>query len=133
VSPGFRSPSSSTPSSPTAGATAFGTRTRAVREQLSRDFYVYRFRHDQRDLEAAEGAFLLCGFMMALAEHQQGDPVRAARYFDRNRTACGPPGPMSEEYDISQRQMCGNLPQAFVHALLLECAGRLASDQLTPD
>jgi hypothetical protein len=42
--------------------------------------------------------------------------------FERNRTACGTPGLLSEEYDIDQRQMRGNLPQAFVHALLLECS-----------
>ncbi len=103
----------------------------AVRRELSRDFYVYRFRHDQRDLGAAEGAFLLCGFMMALAEHHQGDAVRAVRYFERNRAACGPAGLLSEEFDVTQRQLRGNLPQAFVHALLLECAGRLSGDGLT--
>jgi len=26
---------------------------------------------------------------------------------------------------VHQRQLSGNLPQAFVHALMLECAGRL--------
>ncbi|MFI6088166.1 glycoside hydrolase family 15 protein [Streptomyces sp. NPDC051218] len=98
---------------------------RAVRQELALDEYVYRFRQDQRPLGEAEGAFLLCGFMMALAEHQQGHTARALRYFERNRAACGPPGLFSEEYDIIQRQMRGNLPQAFVHALLLECAGRL--------
>jgi GH15 family glucan-1,4-alpha-glucosidase len=30
--------------------------------------------------------------------------------------ACGPPGLLSEEYDVTQRQLRGNLPQAFVHA-----------------
>ena len=29
---------------------------------------------------------------------------------------------LAEKYDVAQRQMRGNLPQAFVHALLLECA-----------
>lgn len=104
----------------------------AVRRDLSRDYYVYRFRHDQRDLGAAEGAFLLCGFMMALAEHQRGESTRAIRYFERNRAACGPAGLFSEEFDVTQRQLRGNLPQAFVHALLLECAGRLTGDALTP-
>jgi GH15 family glucan-1,4-alpha-glucosidase len=32
----------------------------------------------------------------------------------------------SEEYDAIQHQMRGNLPQAFVHALMLETARRLA-------
>lgn len=98
----------------------------AVRDQLAREEYVYRFRHDPRPLGDAEGAFLLCGFMMALAEHQQGDELSAIRYFERNRASCGPPGLLSEEYDVGQRQLRGNLPQAFVHALLLECAVRLA-------
>ncbi len=62
----------------------------------------------------------------ALAEHQQGNRAEALRWFERNRAACGPPGLFTEEYDVSQRQLRGNLPQAFVHALMLETATRLA-------
>ncbi len=100
----------------------------AVRTQLTDDGFVYRFRHDERDLGAAEGAFVLCGFMMALAEHQQGHGHCAMRWFERNRAACGPPGLFCEEYDVMQRQLRGNLPQAFAHALLLECTATLAED-----
>jgi GH15 family glucan-1,4-alpha-glucosidase len=99
----------------------------AVRAELACDGYVYRFRQDARPLHEAEGAFTLCGFLMALSEHQQGDTVAAARYFERNRAACGPPGLFSEEYDIVQRQLRGNLPQAFVHAVMLESSLRLAT------
>ncbi|WP_372457952.1 glycoside hydrolase family 15 protein [Streptantibioticus parmotrematis] len=98
----------------------------AYTEQLTDDHFAYRFRHDDRHLGAAKGAFLLCGFVTALAEHQQGHETSAYRWFERNRAACGPPGLFSEEYDVAQRQMRGNLPQAFVHALMLECAARLA-------
>jgi alpha,alpha-trehalase len=98
----------------------------AVRTDLADQGYVYRFRQDARPLHEAEGAFTLCGFLMALAAHQQGDAVAAVRYFERNRAACGPPGLFSEEYDIVQRQLRGNLPQAFVHALMLESSLRLA-------
>ena len=98
---------------------------RAVATELCEDGYAYRFRPDERPLGEAEGAFLLCGFFMALALDQQGDHVGAARWFERTRASCGPPGLLSEEYDVRQRQMRGNLPQAFVHALLLECAGGL--------
>ncbi|WP_103380929.1 glycoside hydrolase family 15 protein [Pseudonocardia dioxanivorans] len=98
----------------------------AIRDELGRDGYVYRFRHDRRPLDQAEGAFLLCGFLTAMAAHQQGDVPGAMRLFERNRAACGPPGLYSEEYDVVQRQMRGNLPQAFVHAALLEAAARLA-------
>ncbi len=100
----------------------------AVRTDLARRGFVYRFQPDERPLGEAEGAFLLCGFLMALADHQQGNRVAAVRWFERNRTACGPPGLYTEEFDIAQRQMRGNLPQAFVHALLFEVAHRLNGD-----
>lgn len=97
----------------------------AVAHDLGEDGYIYRFRQDPRPLGHAEGAFTLCGFWMALACHQQGDPAGAVRWFERNRAACGPPGLFSEEYDVTQRQLRGNLPQAFVHALMLESAVQL--------
>lgn len=99
---------------------------RAVEHDLTDDLFVYRFRQQPGPLASAEGAFLLCGFAMALAQGRLADRVRAARYFERNRTACGPPGLFSEEYDVQQRQMRGNLPQAFVHAMFIESAARLA-------
>ncbi|HEX4092765.1 MAG TPA: glycoside hydrolase family 15 protein [Trebonia sp.] len=100
----------------------------AVRRELADDGYVYRFRHDGRPLDQAEGAFLLCGFWMALVEHACGDPVAAAHWFERNRSACGPATLYTEEYDVHQRQLRGNMPQAFVHAGLLECAVTLSRD-----
>jgi GH15 family glucan-1,4-alpha-glucosidase len=66
--------------------------------------------------------------MMALAEARQGRHCAAMRWFERNRGACGPAGLLSEEYDVTQRQLRGNLPQAFAHALLLECAATLTDD-----
>ncbi|HEY2577013.1 MAG TPA: glycoside hydrolase family 15 protein [Streptosporangiaceae bacterium] len=101
---------------------------RACTAELTQDGYAYRFRHDERALGQAEGAFLLCGFMLALALHQQGQECEAARWFERTRAACGSPGLFSEEYDVTERQLRGNLPQAFVHALMLESAARLATD-----
>ena len=100
----------------------------AVAAELADDGFVYRFRHDDRPLHEAEGAFLLCGFWMALTAHVRGDDVEAAHWFERNRAACGPAGLYTEEYDVQQRQLRGNLPQAFVHAAQLECAVRLSGD-----
>jgi hypothetical protein len=99
---------------------------KAVTAVLADDGYVYRFRQDpERSLHATEGAFVLCGFDMALATLQQGHVTDAARWFERNRSALGPPGLFAEEFDVIQRQLRGNLPQAFVHALMLETAQRL--------
>ncbi|RZU12715.1 glycoside hydrolase family 15 protein [Streptomyces sp. BK239] len=98
-----------------------------VARQLSDDGYVYRFRHEDGPLGDAEGAFLLCGFTMALAAHAQGRDLEAVRWFERTRAACGSPGLFAEEYDVAQRQLRGNLPQGFVHALLLECSARFGA------
>lgn len=99
----------------------------AVREQLGSEGYVYRFSHDSRDLADAEGAFLLCGFDMAMAVHQQGREVEAMHWFERSSAACATTGLFTEEYDVEQRQLRGNFPQAFVHAAMLEAAHRLAA------
>ena len=94
--------------------------------ELTEDGYAYRYRADDAPLGQAEGAFLLCGFIVALAQNEQGDVVAATRWFERNRAASGPPGLLSEEFDVQERQLRGNLPQAFVHALLLETAVELS-------
>jgi alpha,alpha-trehalase len=106
-------------------------RTRATLEACLRDLtvdgYAYRFRHDNRPLEEAEGSFLLCGFLVTLALHQSGRSLEARGWYERTRASCGPPLLFSEEFDTRQRQMRGNLPQAFVHALMLETSARLAN------
>ncbi len=98
----------------------------AIAADLSSDGYLYRYRHDQRPLQEAEGAFVLCGFLMALATHQLGRTAEAVGWFERNRAACGPPALFTEEFDTRQHQLRGNLPQAFVHALMFESSARLA-------
>jgi alpha,alpha-trehalase len=98
----------------------------AYLRDLTRDGYAYRFRHDDRPLQEAEGSFLLCGFLVALSLDQQHHPIEARAWYERTRAACGPPQLLSEEYDPHQHQMRGNLPQAFVHALMIEASARLA-------
>ena len=98
----------------------------AIAADLSSEGYLYRYRHDQRPLQEAEGAFVLCGFLMALATHQLGRTSEAVGWFERNRAACGPPALFTEEFDTHQHQLRGNLPQAFVHAAMFESSARLA-------
>ncbi|MGH8862326.1 MAG: glycoside hydrolase family 15 protein [Jatrophihabitantaceae bacterium] len=100
----------------------------AYLRDLTQDGYAYRFRHDPRPLADAEGSFLLCGFLVALTHHQFGNSVAARSWYETTRAAVGPAQLFSEEYDAKQHQMRGNLPQAFVHALHLETANRLAVD-----
>jgi GH15 family glucan-1,4-alpha-glucosidase len=97
----------------------------AVLADLVEDGYCFRFRAEDLPLGEAEGAFLVCGFWLAIALAQRGDREQALAVFQRNRTACGTPGLFAEEFDVGERQLRANLPQAFVHALLLESAVRL--------
>jgi hypothetical protein len=100
------------------------TRARIL-EDLCDDDFLYRFAEEGEPLGKAEGAFLICNFWMALAYLGDGDAQRGSQWFERTRASCGGSGLFSEEYDVAQRQLRGNLPQAFVHALLIETAGRL--------
>ncbi|HEX4175995.1 MAG TPA: glycoside hydrolase family 15 protein [Acidimicrobiales bacterium] len=97
----------------------------AILRDLCDDDFLYRFADEGEPLGQAEGAFLVCNFWMALAYLGDGDATRGSQWFERTRASCGGSGLFSEEYDVSQRQLRGNLPQAFVHALLIETAGRL--------
>ncbi|HEX3946679.1 MAG TPA: glycoside hydrolase family 15 protein, partial [Acidimicrobiales bacterium] len=99
------------------------SRTRgAITLELGEDGYLYRYGHPGRPLAEAEGAFLICSFWMALACLRSGDKVGGARWFERTRGSCGSAELYSEEFDVRQRQMRGNVPQAFVHAALVECS-----------
>lgn len=95
---------------------------RAVAAELADDGYVYRYRHGDAPLGDAEGAFLICGFWLALAAFEAGEVVEGVRWFERGRSAAGSPGIFTEEFDVRQHEARGNLPQAFVHALMIECA-----------
>lgn len=100
---------------------------RAVNDTLVSDGYVYRYRPDERPLGESEGAFQLCIFALALASIHQGDVVQGVRAFERGRAACGPAGLFTEEYDVQERQLRGNLPQTFVHAIFLETAAAVGA------
>jgi hypothetical protein len=96
-------------------------------EELTEDHFAYRLWHDERSLAEAEGSFVVCGFLVALAEQQQIRTASAYRWEERNRAASEPSGLYAEEFDVVQREMRGNLPKEFVHALMLETAARLAT------
>jgi GH15 family glucan-1,4-alpha-glucosidase len=92
----------------------------AVVEQLCEYGYAYRFRHGESPLAKVEGSFVLCSFLVALNLHQQGRSAEALAWFERAAGCTGSSAIYGEEWDVRERQVRGNLPQAFVHALHLE-------------
>ena len=69
---------------------------------------------------------------MALAWAQQAEHTGRARLNEKSRRMSAHP-PLAEEFDVTQRQLRGNLPQAFVHALLLKCAAGSARPGIPPN
>ena len=57
----------------------------AIHDELMDDLFVYRFRQDARPLGDAEGAFVLCGFLLALSRTLAPLP-RTCRYNRPART-----------------------------------------------
>jgi GH15 family glucan-1,4-alpha-glucosidase len=98
---------------------------RAVIDELCEDDYIYRYAEPGESLGQNEGAFLICNFWMSLAYLGCGETTKGAQYFERTRASCSSSGLFSEEYDVAQRQLRGNLPQSFVHALLIETAAAI--------
>lgn len=96
-----------------------------VCDDLTLDGYVFRYSVHDQPLGVEEGAFLLCGYWLSMALADSGEVAHARALFERTRAGCGPAGLYTEEYDVIQRQLRGNVPQAFVHALMLETACRL--------
>jgi alpha,alpha-trehalase len=98
-----------------------------IAQELVKDHYLYRYKDPGDELGDGEGAFLICNFWMALAQFGAGASVESARWFERGRSAMSTTGLFSEEFDTGQHQLRGNLPQAFVHATLVEAAAAQGS------
>ena len=64
--------------------------------------------------------------LLALALHQQERTAEAHAWFERHPRRLRTTESLVRGVDVRQRQLRGNIPQAFVHALLLESATRLS-------
>ena len=92
---------------------------KAAEAELARDGYMYRSRRTNAP-SGGRSTYLCADSPWRWPCTTHGREAKAARWFERNRAACVPPGLLTEEYDVAQRQVRRNAPQAFVHALLLE-------------
>ncbi len=100
---------------------------RAVERDLVRGGLVYRSERDLRRFRRPrEGAFLPCTSWLARAQAICGDVASAEATFRRFLATANDVGLFSEEYDVDERHMLGNLPQAFTLAEVILGAHALA-------
>jgi GH15 family glucan-1,4-alpha-glucosidase len=110
-----------------------GTLT-AVREQLSWDGFLLRYRSEQGidGLPAGEGVFLPCSFWLVDALALDGRRDEAADLLERLLSVRNDVGLLAEEYDPGLRRLLGNFPQAFSHIALVNSAFNLANARAGP-
>jgi GH15 family glucan-1,4-alpha-glucosidase len=109
----------------------------AIEQDLSRDGFVMRYRHDDETesvdgLPPGEGAFLPCTFWLADNLNLIGRHDDAIALFERLLALRNDLGLISEEYDPHTERLVGNFPQAFSHVELVNTAMNLSQPRDRP-
>jgi GH15 family glucan-1,4-alpha-glucosidase len=100
----------------------------AIERELMPDGLVMRYNTAKvKDgLPPGEGMFLACSFWMVSALKAVGREHDARVLFERLIKLSNDLGLLSEEYDIHNKRLVGNFPQAFSHIALVNAAFDLA-------
>jgi GH15 family glucan-1,4-alpha-glucosidase len=99
----------------------------AIERELCESGFVHRYTRSGVDgLSGHEGAFLLCTSWLADNFALTGRYDDAWATFERIIDVRNDVGLLSEEWDVSERRMLGNFPQAFSHVGLINTAVNLA-------
>jgi len=106
----------------------------AIQKGLMKDGLVQRYDPGKSSdgLKGGEGTFLACSFWMVTCLWLIGRKQEATEMFDRLLALRNDVGLLSEEYDVQDKRMLGNFPQALSHIALTHAAFTL-SGQWTPE
>jgi GH15 family glucan-1,4-alpha-glucosidase len=94
----------------------------AIRQQLTRNNLVYRYRSVNDGVSGGEGSFGICSFWFAENLARSGRLEEAKEVFEAVLQHAGPCGLLSEEIDPESGQLLGNYPQSFTHVGLINAA-----------
>jgi len=103
---------------------------KALEKRLVHDGFLWRYeqRNDKVDgLPPGEGAFLACTYWLCDYYAMAGRRDEAKEIFERLLSIRNDVGLLSEEYDVENKRLVGNFPQAFSHVGLVNAAYNLAS------
>jgi GH15 family glucan-1,4-alpha-glucosidase len=102
----------------------------AIERELVVDGFVLRYHpetsEDVDGLPPGEGTFLPCTFWLADNLALLGRRAEACAIFERLLSLRNDVGLLSEQYDVVQRRLVGNFPQAFTHVALINTARNLS-------
>jgi GH15 family glucan-1,4-alpha-glucosidase len=101
---------------------------KAIERELMSDGLVNRYqaRPEVDGLPPGEGAFLACSFWYADNLVLMGRKEEAREVFEHLLSLRNDVGLLAEQYDIKQKRMVGNFPQAFSHVALINTAHNLS-------
>ncbi|MGA9463094.1 MAG: glycoside hydrolase family 15 protein [Terracidiphilus sp.] len=96
----------------------------AIERELMPDGLVMRYNTKKVDdgLPPGEGLFLACSFWMVSSLKAIGRPRDARKLLNRLLTLRNDLGLLSEQYDMKNKRLVGNFPQAFSHIALVNAA-----------
>jgi len=100
------------------------TTLKAIREELTEDSLVYRYRVNEafdEHLEGEDGSFSICSFWLVECLSRSGEVEQARYYFEKMLSYASPLGLFSEQIG-SRGEALGNMPQAFTHLSLISAA-----------
>jgi GH15 family glucan-1,4-alpha-glucosidase len=102
----------------------------AIEKELTNDGFVMRYSQDSEHVDGlpqGEGAFLACSFWLVDCLAMMGRATDAHRLFERLLAIRNDVGLLAEEYDVRQKRLVGNFPQAFSHVGLINSAHHLSA------
>ena len=102
----------------------------AIQRDLTADGFVLRYRTEETadGLPGDEGVFLPCSFWLADCLALIGRQQEAEKLFERLLSLRNDVGLISEEYDVRQKRLVGNFPQAFTLVGIINTAKNLSTE-----
>jgi len=94
---------------------------RAIEEGLNNDGLLYRYKNED-DFGLPSSSFTICTFWFINSLFKIGEEDKALEYFERLLGYSNHLGLFSEDIDFKTKRLLGNMPQAYSHLALIECA-----------
>jgi GH15 family glucan-1,4-alpha-glucosidase len=105
-----------------AGTPRMQSTCNTIRERLSQNGLIFRYRDVDDGVRGPEGSFGICNFWLAEVLARAGKHEEAKHYFEQILKRGNAVGLWSEEIDPNTDEYLGNYPQAFTHIGLINAA-----------